>query len=165
MVVAFEELLDARSLQLCLVLQHLFRVRILPLTVRVFLIEVIFMLGWHKGRTYTLLAQRIPVEVREPLVLLHDVGTFFAQSVCRLSLDQAIDQVGCLRRPAPWDVLWMDLHLLGQDLVSDLLTVFSVVGTLAKHAFVGDYAHGEVVDGDAMILPAHHFRCHVAGRA
>ena len=165
MVVPFEELLDARSLQLCLVLKHLFRVSVLPLAICVFLIEVVFMLRWHKGCTYALFTQCIPIEVCKPLVLLHNVRTLFAQPVCWLSLDQTIDQVCSLRRPASWDVIWMNLDLLGQDLVSNLFTVFSMIRSLAKHAFVGNYAHCKVVHSNTMILSAHHFWCHVARRA
>ena len=56
----------------------------------------------------------------------------------------------------------MDLHLLGQDVISDLLTVFSVVGPLSKHALVGDDTHGKVVHSYTVILTAHDFRSHVA---
>ena len=113
MVVPFEELLDAWSLQLCLVLKHLFRVSVLPLAICVFLIEVVFMLWWHKGCTYAFFTQCIPIKVCEPLVLLHNVRTFFAQSVRWLSLDQAIDQVCSLGGPATRDIIWMNLDLLG----------------------------------------------------
>ena len=123
------------------------------------------MLWWHKGCTYAFFTQCIPIEVCEPLVLLHYVRTFFAQPVRWLSLDQAIDQVCSLGGPAPWDVIWMNLDLLGQDLVSNLFTVFSMIRSLAKHAFVGNYAHCKVVDSNTMILSAHHFWCHVARRA
>jgi len=48
--------------------------------------------------------------------------------------------------------------------VSDFLTVFTLVGTFAKHAFVGNYSHREVVHCHAVILSTHNFGCHIAGR-
>lgn len=50
-------------------------------------------------------------------------------------------------------------------MVSDLLPVLAVVWTLAKHALVGDDSHGEVVNSDTMVLPAHDLRGHIAWRA
>jgi len=58
----------------------------------------------------------------------------------------------------------VNFDLLGKDVVSDLLPVLAVVGALAEHAFVGDHTHGEVIDSDAVILPAHDLRRHVAWR-
>lgn len=50
-------------------------------------------------------------------------------------------------------------------MVTNLLPVLAVVWTLAKHAFIGDHAHREVVDCDAVVLPAHDLWSHVARRA
>ena len=49
-------------------------------------------------------------------------------------------------------------------MVANLLSVLTVVWTLAKHALIGNHTHGEVVDGDSVILTAHDFWCHVARR-
>lgn len=55
MIVAFEELLDAGPLELCLMLHHLLRVCILPFTIRVLCIEVIFGLRWDERSAHPFL--------------------------------------------------------------------------------------------------------------
>jgi len=49
--------------------------------------------------------------------------------------------------------------------VSNFLAVFALVGTLAKHAFVGNHTHRKVVHSYAVILSTHNFGGHVARRA
>lgn len=55
MIVTFEKLLNTGSLELGLMLEHLFRVGILPLAVSVLGIEVVFSGRWHKGSLHALL--------------------------------------------------------------------------------------------------------------
>ena len=50
-------------------------------------------------------------------------------------------------------------------MVSDFLAIFALVWPLTVHAFVGYDAHGEVVDGDAVVLATHDLGGHVAGCA
>jgi hypothetical protein len=39
-------------------------------------------------------------------------GSIIAKSVLRLSLNHAIDEVGCFNRPTSWDFALLYLHLL-----------------------------------------------------
>ena len=89
--------------------------------------------------------------------------TVIAQSVLRLSLDHLVDEVGGLDGPASWDVSFLDLDLLRQDVVSDFLPGLAHVGSAAEHALVGHHAHSEVVDTSSVVDSAHHLRRHVAG--
>ena len=98
-------------------------------------------------------------------MFFHDMRAFLAKSIRRLPLDQLIDQVSCLRRPAPGYIIWVNLDLLGQDLVANFFSVFTMVWALAEHALVSDDTHGKVVNSNAMILTAHDLGSHVARRA
>ena len=50
-------------------------------------------------------------------------------------------------------------------MVSDLLTRLAQVGPSPEHTLVGDHTHSEVVNKEGVVLTAHHFRRHVAGRS
>ena len=54
------------------------------------------------------------------------------------------------------------LNLFGQNVVADFFPRFSDVRSLAHHAFISDDSHCKIVDSHTMILPAHHFRSHIA---
>ena len=87
MIVAFKQLLNARPLQLGLMLEHLFRVGIFPLAVCVLRIKVIFILRGHEWCLHSLLPKSFPVEIGEPFVFFNDMWAFLAQPIRRLSLD------------------------------------------------------------------------------
>ena len=161
MIVAVEQLLNARSFKFRLVLPHCFRVGVLPLTVSVLCVKVVLSTGWDERCGDLFIIESVPVETSEPLVVFEDLWTFFAESVTGLSLDEAIDEISCLVAPVPWDFGFSDLDLLRENVVSDLLPVLSVVRTFAEHALIGNDAHGEVVDRDAVVLTAHDLGSHV----
>jgi hypothetical protein len=96
MIVTLKELLDARSLQFCLMLDHSFRVGILPVTISVLRVEVIFMSRRDEWRLHALLIQGLPIEAIEPAMLLKHLGAFFAETITWLTLQKFIDEVGCL---------------------------------------------------------------------
>ena len=112
MVVAFEQLLNAGPLKLSLVLPHLLRIGILPLAVGILGIEVVLLRRWHEWRWHTLLSQGIPVKPLEPLVLLEDVRTFFAETVTGFALDEPVDDIGGLDGPPGRDLVRVNLDLL-----------------------------------------------------
>lgn len=97
MIVTLEELLDAWSLEFRLVLEHLLGVRILPLAVCILCVKVVFVFGWLERGLNAFLMQSIPIETCEPFVLLDNVRTLLAQTVSWFTLDEAINQVSCLR--------------------------------------------------------------------
>lgn len=162
MVVAVEQLLDAWPFEFRLVLLHRFGVGVLPLAVGVLCVEVVFSSGWNEGSWDLFIIESVPVEATEPLVVFEDLGTFFAESVTGLSLNKAVNEISCLVAPVPRDFGFSDLDLLRENVVSDLFSVLSVVRTFAEHALVGNDAHGEVVDRDAVVLTAHDLGSHVA---
>ena len=104
MVVSLKELLDARPLQFGLVLDHGLRIGILPLTIRVFGVEVIFVARGHERRLHPLLVQRLPVETLEPAVLLKNLGAFLTQAITWLTLQKFVDEISCFDRPAVRDI-------------------------------------------------------------
>ena len=69
-VVASKKLLHLRVLQLLNILQHLFCVGVLPFTVRVFEIEVVFIRVWHKWRRQHLVIKGVPVIILKPNMIL-----------------------------------------------------------------------------------------------
>jgi hypothetical protein len=72
-------------------------------------------------------------------------------------LDQLIHKVGGFKTPSWGHLVLSDLDLLGENVISDLLSCFAYIGALAVHAFIPDDAHCEVINSDSMILPAHDF--------
>lgn len=112
MIVAFKELLNAGSLQFCLLDHHLLRVGILPLAIGVLGVKVVFRERWHKWRLHLLLHEGLPVEVGEPLMRLQLTWTLLAESAARLALDQSINEVSSLVTPVTWYVLLVNLDLL-----------------------------------------------------
>lgn len=76
-----------------------------------------------------------------------------------------VDEVCGLDGPAERNFGPLDLNLLGEDVVADLLPGLAQVGPPPEHALVRDHAHREVVDRAGVVLAAHDFGRHVAGRA
>ena len=85
-----------------------------------------------------------------------------AYSVHRLTLQTFVDEVGGFLIPAIRNVILLDLYLAAQDLVTDIFASAPLVRSFAHHALISNDAHSEVVCSQAVILPAHHFGCHVA---
>ena len=142
----------------------LLTILIAPLTISVRGVEVVRIR--RNERSWDALVQQIiPGEVTQPRMVLDILGTVKSETIKRLALDETVNKVGCLDGPARWNVGTSDLHLPGQDMLADLASVSASVGPPAEHALVADDAHGEVVDGDAVRLAAHDFRCHVTWRA
>jgi len=145
-------------------LLHLFSVCIFPLTVGVFCIEIVLGLRRDKRRGFFLGKKFVPIEIFEPDVLLHFVWSIKTQSASRFALDEFVDKISSLTTPTLGNFLLFDLYLLRQNVVSDFLTVLTLIGTFAKHAFVGNNSHRKVVHCHAVILATHDFGRHVAGR-
>ena len=113
MIIAFKKLLDAWSLQFSDVLKHLFRVGVLPLTVCVLGVEVIFSPGRDKRCRHLLLIKSLPVEAQEPRMFLKNLWAFFSESISWFSLNEPVNEVSGLVWPASWDLIVMNLDLLG----------------------------------------------------
>lgn len=93
------------------------------------------------------------------------VYTIVAETFVALPLNELVDEVGCLEGPAVGDVLLADLHLLLEDLVTNLLPGLSHVWPPAHHALEGDHSESVVVNSESVILLAENLRGHVAGGA
>ena len=146
-------------------LEHLLRVRVFPLAIRVFGIEVVFGQRWHEGCFHALLTQTIPVKVVEPWMFPQNMRSLLPETVTRLPLDQSVDKISSICRPVLRNFILMDLDLFRKDMVTNLLPVLAMVWPLAEHAFVSDDSHREVVDGHTVVLAAHDLGSHIAGRA
>ena len=92
-------------------------------------------------------------------------GPVEAETIERFALDELVDEVGGLDRPAVRNVFSADLDLTSQDLLLDLEPVAAVIRSAPKHALVTNDADGKVVDSHAMGLSAHHLGRHVPRRA
>ena len=53
-----------------------------------------------------------------------------------MSLNYLVDEISCFDRPPFGDLVPLDLDLLGQDVVSDLLTRFPYVGPLINNIII-----------------------------
>jgi hypothetical protein len=78
------------------VLQHLLRVCVLPFTVCVFCIKVIFGKRWYEWSAHPFFNERLPVKTVEPLVLFENLRPFLTETVSRLALDEPVDKVSGL---------------------------------------------------------------------
>ena len=76
------------------------------------------------------------------------------ESVQRLPLDESVDEIGGLYRPSFGNVLPLDLNLFRKNVVPNLSSVPASVWSSAEHAFVPDDAHGKIVNGNTVRLPA-----------
>ena len=88
-----------------------------------------------------------------------------SDSVRGFSLEALIDEVSCLDGPALWNLVPLNLDLLAEDLFSDFAPASTDVWSAALHALVGDDTDREVVSGESVVLPAHHFWGHVSRSA
>lgn len=162
MIVSFKKLLNTWSLQFGLVCNHCFWIGIFPFTIGVFCIEVIFSKRRDERSFHSLFLESIPIETFEPVMLLDEVWAVFAESATWLSLNKFVDEVSSLWAPATGNILHMNLLLLMEDMLSDLFSVLSLVGSFTEHALISDNAHGEIVNGHSVILSAHDLWRHIA---
>ena len=116
------------------------------------LVEVLCLLLRLVRRIKLLFTESHPVEILEPAVTFHFVWAVETQPPLRLPQQAAIDKVSSLQRPALRHILPSNLNLLGRDLCADFLAGWSFIGATAQHQLVGDNAHGEVVDSNAVVL-------------
>ena len=91
--------------------------------------------------------------------------SLFAEAVTRLPLNKSVDEVSGIGRPILRNFILMDLDLFREYVITDLLPILAMVGSLAEHALICNDTHGEVVNGYTVILAAHNLWSHVAGRA
>ena len=58
-----------------------------------------------------------------------------------------------------------DLYLLSKYLIPDILPTLAIIGPPSKHELIPNDTHCKIIYSTAMVLSAHDFRSHVAGRA
>lgn len=120
---------------------------------------------WYEWRLHALLVQILPVEALEPAMLLEHLGAFLTETITWFSLQKFVDEVSSFQRPTVRDIRIVNFDLLGQNMVSNLFPVFATIRTFAEHALISDDTHGEVIDGNTVILATHDFWCHITGRS
>ena len=104
-------------------------------------------------------------------MISHLRGSIKTKSVLRLALYESVHEICGLHRPTHGYLIPLNLHLLGQDVISDLFPCLSYVRSLyilvnkipypPHHALIADDPDCEVVNSHPMILPAHDFWSHV----
>lgn len=128
----------------------------------------------NKRSVHLLILQSLPVEpaVPEPCMVLDLGDAIPPESVVGLSLDHLnyvvcypIDKIDGTERPPIGQIIFRQLYLLSQNIISNFPAVPAVVGSPAHHHLIGDNSHGVVVHRVAVVLPAHHLGSHVARRA
>lgn len=55
-----------------------------------------------------------------------------------------------------------NLNLLGENMVSDLLSILTNIGSSPKHALIPYHTHCKIINCNTMVLPAHHLWSHVS---
>jgi len=163
-VVIVKLLLNRSFFEAQLVFLELLIISITPLLVYILLVKVV-LLRRNKRTFHLSLSQVIPWKIPQPNMLFDLFYPISTQPILRLSLNHAVYEIRCSSRPPIWNVTFSYLHLLLQDMVSYLLTRFAHIRPPPKHTFICHNAHCKVVHTHCVILPAHHFRCHIPRRA
>lgn len=162
MVVSSKGLLHILLIEQEHVLLDLFAVLVLPVAIGVVSVKIIFVRR-DEGRFDSLVQQIIPWEISEPGMVFNIVWAIQAESIERLSLDESVYEVSCLNGPSWRNLIFLDLNLLGQNVLSYFSSVPASVGPASEHALVSNNSHGEIIDRHSMGLLAHDFRSHVTG--
>jgi hypothetical protein len=101
----------------------------------------------------------------EPWMALDFRRSVVSKPVLGLSLYHFIDEIRSLNRPPTRHFPLLDLDLLGQNMVSNLLSRFTNVRSASEHALISHNSHSEVVDTGCVIDPTHNLGSHVAWRS
>ena len=163
-IVPFKQLLDTVSAQLSLTFFYSFG--IFPfLIVNMICVEIVNFNVRDVLWLHATASQRIPIEVSKPGVRFKLSRTLHVTDAIHwLPLQTLIYKVCRFLIPAFSYAILLDLNLAGEDLISDILASSSFIGSFTHHTFVRNDTNSEVVSGQAMILSAHDFRCHVTWR-
>lgn len=133
------------------------------LVVDVVRVEVVHVDVGHVLGVHLFGGQCVPVEVSEPRMSFQLVcASPVPNPVCWLSLQTFVYEVGSFFIPAIRDRSLFYRNLATENLISDVFSGASFVGTLAHHAFVGNDTDRKVICSQAVILTTHDFRGHVA---
>lgn len=95
MIITIKKGLNAVSSKKHRVLAHLILTVVLPVTICIFSIKVIF-IWWHKWRSKSSIEQIIPIVVLEPYMILYLLRTIKSKSVDWFTLDKFIYKVSGL---------------------------------------------------------------------
>ena len=125
---------------------------------------------WQEWGLNLALHEVVPWEVGEPRVVLDLFRAVGAQPIFRLSLDHllglvseeegySVDEIKGFVRPSLRLSAWFYLHLLQQDLITDLSSTPSQIRSTPHHALICDYSKRVVINRNAVVLSAHDFRC------
>lgn len=88
-----------------------------------------------------------------------------SESTSWLSLDQFVDKICGFSRPTIRNILFFNLNLLRQYVISNLFSIFTLIRSFAKHTFVCDHTHSKVVHCNTVILSTHDLWSHIAWRS
>lgn len=117
---------------------------------------------WNERSGERLRNESLPVHVSKPLMVLNFMRATQTQPVCRLPLQEFIDEICCFHRPAIRDIRLLQVDLLGEDLIPDVFASLTSIWSSAKHELMSNDTKSEIVDLYAVVLSAHYFWCHVA---
>ncbi len=106
---------------------------------------------WTKGATWRLLYR---------FLFPSDLSVSFESSI--LSIEYFIYEICSLMWPSRRNLLWSNLNLFAQNLISNLFSVSSIIWSSPKHKFICNYPNSIVVYWERMILSAHNLWCHIA---
>jgi len=118
-------------------------------------------LGWNIRWLDLFLLQSIERKIANPWMTKNLFNSIKAQSVWGFPLNHSVNEISPLHWPVSGNLLPLDLNLLGQNLVSDLLSASAIVRPFYKHKFVCNYPNSKVVSLKWVILPTQHLRSHV----
>ncbi len=111
MVVACEKLLNRRSLQLLLILLHLFWVFVFPLRVGVLRVEVVFWNWWDEWRSQRFAIKLVPIHILQPYVIFNLFRAIQPKSSSGLSLNQSVNKISRILWPTRRGLCLFNLNL------------------------------------------------------
>ena len=115
----------------------------------------------NKRGLYVFQHKAVPVHITEPGVLHDLLRPVVPESILWLTLNKLVYKIYCLLRPSHWNVPFLYLYLLRQDLIPYLLSAPTRVGPKSEYAFKCYDPQSIVVGCNPVTAPANHLRGHV----
>ena len=125
-------------------------------------IKIVFFWVRYERRFYIFFVELWSGEVTEPHVWFHFFRAVQAEPVYWFSLQKFVDKVCCFKWPIRRHIIFFQLDLPREDLVSNFFSVSPLIRSSSSHKLEADHSDCEIINSDSVVLSAHDFRSHVA---
>ena len=114
---------------------------------------------------FTILRQKAKDEALFHLFHLFqdELGDFLRWAKSNFSY--SVNKIDCIRWPFKWKLINSNLRLLGKHILFYLFSIFSKIGSSAKHKLIGNYSQRKVINSKRMLFSTHDFWSHITRRS